>query len=56
MQGLGLGNKFLDDLRHANVLIHILDISGTTNEKGEVTTGYDPSKDHEWLVLEIELW
>lgn len=55
-EGLGLGNKFLDDLRHADVLLHILDVSGTTNEKGESTTGYDPSHDHEWLLKEIELW
>uniref|UniRef100_A0A0G4I0Y3 OBG-type G domain-containing protein n=1 Tax=Chromera velia CCMP2878 TaxID=1169474 RepID=A0A0G4I0Y3_9ALVE len=55
-EGLGLGNKFLDDLRQADVLLHILDISGTTNEKGEATSGYDPSGDHRWLLLEIELW
>lgn len=35
-EGAGLGNKFLDDLRHANVLMHIIDVSGRTNEKGEV--------------------
>ncbi len=29
----GLGNKFLDDLRQADVLLHIIDVSGTTNEK-----------------------
>jgi ribosome-binding ATPase YchF (GTP1/OBG family) len=33
LEGLGLGNKFLDDLRHADVLLHIIDASGTTNEK-----------------------
>ncbi|KAF8820969.1 GTP binding protein [Cardiosporidium cionae] len=55
-QGRGLGNKFLDDLRHADVLLHIVDVSGCTNEKGEITIGYDPSHDHEWLVEEIELW
>ncbi|KAF8819574.1 GTP binding protein, partial [Cardiosporidium cionae] len=55
-QGRGLGNKFLDDLRHADVLLHIIDVSGCTNEKGEITTGYDPSHDHKWLVEEIELW
>jgi ribosome-binding ATPase YchF (GTP1/OBG family) len=31
--GLGLGNKFLDDLRHADVFLHVIDASGTTNEK-----------------------
>ncbi|KAL8271285.1 hypothetical protein Esti_004800 [Eimeria stiedai] len=32
-EGRGLGCKFLDDLRLAHVLLHIIDISGTTNEK-----------------------
>ena len=55
-EGLGLGNKFLDDLRHADVLIHVVDASGTTNAKGEETTGYDPSNDIDWLRSEIHSW
>ena len=55
-EGLGLGNKFLDDLRHADVLIHVVDVSGTTNAKGETTTGYDPSNDIDWLRSEIHNW
>jgi len=51
--GKGLGNKFLDDLRHAHVLLHIVDVSGRTNEKGEETRGYDPIGDIEWLQEEI---
>lgn len=51
--GQGLGNKFLDDLRVASVLIHVIDVSGTTNEKGENTSGYDPLHDAEWLESEI---
>lgn len=39
-EGLGLGNQFLDDLCGAHVLLHIIDASGTTNEKGENTSGY----------------
>ncbi len=34
-EGRGLGNKFLDDLRQADALIHIVDASGSTNEMGE---------------------
>lgn len=34
-QGKGLGNKFLDDLRHADALIHVVDVSGTTDAEGE---------------------
>ncbi len=52
----GLGNKFLDDLRHAHVLLHIIDVAGRTNEKGEETIGYDPMKDIEWLMDEIHSW
>lgn len=54
--GAGLGNKFLDDLRHAHVLMHIIDISGRTNEKGEETEGYDPINDADWLSAEIHSW
>ncbi|OQR96830.1 hypothetical protein THRCLA_07152 [Thraustotheca clavata] len=55
-EGAGLGNKFLDDLRHAHVLMHIVDVSGTTNEKGEATIGYDPLNDADWLTSEIHNW
>lgn len=55
-EGAGLGNKFLDDLRHAHVLMHIIDVSGRTNEKGEETEGYDPINDADWLSAEIHSW
>lgn len=29
--GKGLGNQFLDDLRHADALVHVVDVSGTTD-------------------------
>jgi hypothetical protein len=54
--GKGLGNKFLDDLRQASALIHIVDFSGLTNEEGEPAVGYDPSFDIEWVEKEIDLW
>lgn len=55
-EGKGLGNKFLDDLRQADVLIHVVDASGMTNEKGERTTGYDPLRDIKFLEDEINMW
>ena len=57
-QGLGLGNKFLDDLRQADLLIHIIDISGSTNENGEAVDmlSYDPLNDVILLEKEIDLW
>ncbi len=57
-EGKGLGNQFLDDLRQADVLIHVVDASGSTNEKGENVTplSYDPCKDIEFLEYEIDMW
>ncbi|MDP2666288.1 MAG: redox-regulated ATPase YchF [Candidatus Diapherotrites archaeon] len=57
-EGKGLGNKFLDDLRQADVLIHVVDASGSTNEKGEAVEpgSHDPCQDILFLEEEIELW
>lgn len=55
-EGKGLGNRFLDDLRHADALIHVVDVSGTTDAEGKATRGYDPSVDIEWLRGEIVRW
>ncbi|KAJ3116623.1 hypothetical protein HDU96_009178 [Phlyctochytrium bullatum] len=52
----GLGNQFLDDLRTADMLIHIVDVSGTTDAAGKVTQGYDPINDIDWLRSEIHSW
>ncbi|KAL8796632.1 MAG: hypothetical protein Q9195_001022 [Heterodermia aff. obscurata] len=54
--GAGLGNKFLDDLRHADALVHVVDVSGTTDAEGKTTRGYDPSDDIIWLRSEIVRW
>jgi len=57
-EGKGLGNQFLDDLRQADVLIHVIDVAGTTNEKGEsVDPGtYDPAEDIKFLEEELDMW
>ncbi len=57
-EGKGMGNKFLDDLRQADVLIHIVDVAGTTNENGEpVKQGeYDPANDVRFLETELDMW
>jgi len=56
--GKGRGNEFLDDLRQADLLIHLIDISGGTNEQGEPITplSYDPEKDVRFLEVEIDMW
>ncbi|KAL7663691.1 OBG-type G domain-containing protein [[Candida] zeylanoides] len=54
--GRGLGNKFLGDLTEADCLIHIVDVSGTTDAEGKATRGYDPLQDIEWLQDELYQW
>ena len=56
--GRGLGNKFLDDLRQADALIHVIDASGGTDEEGRpVELGsHDPAGDIEFVRQEIILW
>ncbi len=57
-EGLGLGNQFLNDLNPAHALIHVIDVSGSTNEKGEpVKPGsYDPANDVNFLDHELDMW
>ncbi|MGC9133458.1 MAG: redox-regulated ATPase YchF [Nanopusillaceae archaeon] len=57
-EGRGLGNKFLDDVRQADALIHVVDISGSTNEEGQYTGpgNYDPINDIQWYEDEINWW
>jgi len=55
-EGKGLGNQFLDDLRQADALIHIVDISGKTDEKGEACGDHNPEEDIRFLEEEIDLW
>ena len=56
--GKGRGNQFLDDLRQADALIHVIDVSGSTNEKGEPVDAlsYDPANDIRFLEIEIDMW
>jgi ribosome-binding ATPase YchF (GTP1/OBG family) len=56
--GRGLGNKFLDDLRQADALIHVVDASGGTDEEGRPTKAgsNDPIKDIIFIKREIILW
>lgn len=56
--GKGMGNQFLDDLRQADVFIHVVDMAGTTSEKGEpVEPGsYDPAFDIRFLEIELDMW
>ena len=57
-EGKGMGNQFLDDLRQADVFIHVVDMAGTTSERGEpVEPGsYDPAFDIRFLEIELDMW
>lgn len=56
--GKGLGNEFLDSLRVAEAVIHVLDASGSADAEGNpVGLGnYDPMKDVQFLKYEIGMW
>jgi ribosome-binding ATPase len=57
-EGKGLGNKFLDDARQADALIHVIDISGSTDSEGRpLTPGTgDPLEDIRFVEEEFDLW
>lgn len=57
-QGKGLGNQFLDDLRQADALINVIDVSGSTDIEGNPGKpgDHDPEEDIVFLRREIELW
>lgn len=55
-EGRGLGNQFLNDIIQADMLIHVIDASGTTDSEGQPTEGYDPANDVRFLEEEIDLW
>ncbi|MFX1285221.1 MAG: redox-regulated ATPase YchF [Promethearchaeota archaeon] len=56
--GKGMGNQFLSDLAQADILIHVVDISGSLNEEGEAVDpgSHDPMKDINFLENEIAAW
>ena len=55
-EGKGLGNQFLSDLNETDVLVHVVDFSGTTDIEGESTAGHDPREDIDFLERELDQW
>ena len=57
-EGKGLGNQFLTDAMQADALIHVVDISGSTDIQGQpVTIGtHNPLEDIEFVEKEFDLW
>lgn len=56
--GKGLGNQFLDDARQAAILIHVVDVAGSTDIQGQpVPPGtHDPLKDVQFIQEEFDMW
>ncbi|MCP8308539.1 MAG: redox-regulated ATPase YchF [archaeon] len=57
-KGRGLGNKFLDDIRKADALIHVVDASGGTDEEGRIVAlgTHDPQFDVSFVEREFDFW
>jgi len=57
-KGRGLGNQFLDEIRRADALIHVVDSSGGTDEEGRICQPgtHDPIEDIRFLEHEISMW
>jgi len=57
-QGRGLGNQFLDEIRRADALIHVVDASGSTDLEGRPCEpgSHDPLEDVRFLEVEIAMW
>ena len=57
-EGLGMGSQFLEDIRQADALVHVIDIAGSVNEKGEPcgVGNYDPLNDVKFLEVELDYW
>jgi len=55
-KGKGMGNKFLDDLRQADVLVLVVDASGKTDLEGNPTENHDPVEDVRFLLKELDMW
>jgi len=57
-KGRGLGNQFLDEIRRASALIHIVDASGSTDLEGRILKPgmHDPLEDVKFLERELTMW
>lgn len=57
-QGRGLGNQFLDEIRKADALVHVIDASGGTDIEGRLVKlgSHDPTEDANFLETEITMW
>jgi len=57
-KGKGLGNQFLDHLRQADAILHVVDASGGTDAEGNPVDirSHDPMEDVKFLGYEMTMW
>ena len=57
-EGRGLGNQFLDEIRQADALVHVVDASGSTDSEGRQCDpgSHDPQEDVDFLEHELDMW
>jgi ribosome-binding ATPase YchF (GTP1/OBG family) len=57
-EGRGLGNQFLDEVRRADALLHVVDAAGATDSEGRLCKpgDHDPVEDVRFLETEITMW
>ncbi len=56
--GRGLGNQFLSDIMTADTLIHVVDVSGSTDINGNPCQPgeHNPAEDIDFFVKELHYW
>jgi ribosome-binding ATPase YchF (GTP1/OBG family) len=57
-EGRGLGNEFLDELRQAEAIIHVVDASGGTDGDGNMVDvgSHNPLEDVNFFKTELNMW
>ncbi len=57
-KGKGMGNQFLSDMMMADGIIHVVDISGSTDKNGNICAPgtHNPEEDIKWVEEEIVYW
>ena len=57
-KGRGLGNRFLDHMRRASVILLVVDASGSTTPEGKIVKPgtHNPIEDVEYLEREVTMW
>ena len=59
-KGRGKGNRFLNDICDADVLVHVVDATGRSDRDGNMLAGGEqgssPGEDAQWIREELHRW